>query len=422
MAIDTSSSTTTGSDRRSRLTERQLVAAGFITTAGNAFQITAAAIMVFRAENTTLSVGWLFIAVSIPQVVLSVMFGRLVDRMDRRLLCVIADVVSAVTAFALPLWMWFGGPVSLGSYLANFLLAVTAALFMPASNALVKERVLDGRLGRFNSRYEMGTNTGMLLASSSAGFLIVIFGATPLLVFNAFTFVASAVLTWFVGTKPAGATQPTVDASAAGASAAPVRRQPIKRLALLYTAGNANLMVSNVILTTIVLQHWKQSPWVIGVVDALAGVGFIIGAACYPWISARIKGLHLAVLGQLGCMTMVIFEPLHYIALMSVIPVAAFCFANGRIAARTLLMQASPVDRVGRIFGGAQAFGLALGVAATVGLSAVADGISVPWAFWGLVILVDAIAIGTYLSLRKPLAATEKAPEPVAAEPVAVPA
>jgi MFS family permease len=425
MAIDTSSSTTTGSVRRSRLTERQLVAAGFITTAGNAFQITAAAIMVFRAENTTLSVGWLFIAVSIPQVVLSVMFGRLVDRMDRRILCVIADVVSAVTAFALPLWMWFGGPVSLGSYLANFLLAVTAALFMPASNALVKERVLDGRLGRFNSRYEMGTNTGMLLASSSAGFLIVIFGATPLLVFNAFTFVGSAVLTWFIGARPAAGTSSTSDGedAAAAGPATPVRRQPIKRLALLYTAGNANLMVSNVILTTIVLQHWKQSPWVIGVVDALAGVGFIIGAACYPWISARIKGLHLAVLGQLGCMTMVIFEPLHYIALMSVIPVAAFCFANGRIAARTLLMQASPVERVGRIFGGAQAFGLALGVAATVGLSAVADGISVPWAFWGLVILVDAIAVGTYLSLRKPLSETGKAPEPApAAEPVAVPA
>ncbi|MET7400236.1 MFS transporter [Dactylosporangium sp. NPDC005572] len=426
MSIDTSLSTTTGADRRSRMTERQLVAAGFITTAGNAFQITAAAIMVFRAENTTLSVGWLFIAVSIPQVVLAVIFGRLVDRMDRRILCVLADLVSAVTAFALPIWMWLGGPVSLGSYLANFLLACTAALFMPASNALVKERVLDGRLGRFNSRYEMGTNTGMLLASSSAGFLIVGVGATPLLVFNAFTFVASAILTWFVGAKPAGA--PTAATSEDGESpvqaAAPAARQPIKRLALLYTAGNANLMVSNVILTTIVLQHWKVGPWVIGVVDALAGLGFIIGAACYPWLSTRIKLLRLAVLGQLGCMTMVIFEPVHYIVLMAVIPVAAFCFANGRIAARTLLMQASPVEQVGRIFGGAQAFGLALGVAATVGLSAVADAFSVPWAFWGLVVLVDVIAVGTYLSLVKPMAAVERKAEVVAeeqeAQPVAV--
>jgi MFS family permease len=422
MAIDTSPSTNSGTLRRLKLTERQLVAAGFITTAGNAFQITAASIMVFRAENTTLSVGWLFIAVSIPQVVLSVMFGRLVDRMDRRILCVLADLVSAVTAFALPVWMWFGGPVSLGSYLANFLLAVTAALFMPASNALVKERVRDDRLGRFNSRFEMGTNSGMLLAASSAGFLIVGFGATPLLVFNAFTFVASAILTWFIGAKPAGAGPSTEDAAAPVASLVAAKRQPIKRLAVLYTAGNANLMVSNVILTTIVLQHWKVSPWVIGVVDALAGLGFIIGAACYPWISTRISGLRLAVFGQLGCMTMVIFEPLHYIALMSVIPVAAFCFANGRIAARTLLMQASPVERVGRIFGGAQAFGLALGVVATVGLSAVADTFSVPWAFWGLVILVDAIAIGTYLSLRKPMTVVERtpAPAPEPAEPVAV--
>jgi MFS family permease len=420
MSIDTSMPTDAVAVRRSRRTERQLVSAGLITTAGNAFQITAAAIMVFRADNTTLSVGWLFIAVSIPQVALSLMFGRLVDKLDRRTLCVLADLVSAVTAFALPVWLWIGGPTSLGSYLANFLLACTAALFMPASNALVKERVLDGRLGKFNSHYEMATNVGMLMASSSAGFLIVAFGPTPLLVFNSGTFIASALLTYFIGAKPAQPVPAKADGDVETSEAppAPPQNRPIKRLALLFTAGNANLMVSNVILTTIVLQTWRQSPWVIGVVDALAGVGFIAGAASYSWISTKVKGLRLALWGQLGCMTMVILEPLHYIVLMAVIPIAAFCFANGRIAARTLLMQASPVERVGRIFGGAQAFGLALGVAATVGLSALADATSVPYAFWGLVVLVDAIAISTYLSLVKPMSVVEPAPEVL--EPVAV--
>ena len=38
----------------------------------------------------------------------------------------------------------------------------------------------------------MATNTGMLMASSLAGFLVLAFGVTPLFVFNSLTFVASA--------------------------------------------------------------------------------------------------------------------------------------------------------------------------------------------------------------------------------------
>ncbi|OXM45953.1 MFS transporter [Amycolatopsis alba] len=395
--------------RSSRLAERLLVPAGFVTTAGNAFQITAAAILVFHAEQTTLAVGWLFIAVSIPQVALALLFGKLVDKVDRRMLCVAADLVSALTAFALPVWLWIGGPANLGSYIANFMLACTAALFMPASNGLIKERIRDERLGKFNSHFEMASNAGMLLASSLAGFLVIWFGATPLFIFNSLTFVVSAVLVYGIGRKPAKAPV-AVETATADASApveAPVH-QPIKRLALLYANGNIGLMVANVILTTLILQTFGQGAWMIGVVDALAGVGFIVGAAAYGKVSKRFKGIHLAVLGTLGNLICLAIQPVHYIALMAAIPFAGFCFAQGRIAARTLLMRASPEDRVGRIFGGTQAVGLGLGVGATVGLSALADATTVPYAFWGLAILQGAIVIGTYFSLAKPLSAQEK--------------
>ncbi|MFC3453633.1 MFS transporter [Amycolatopsis speibonae] len=406
MSLD--STLTPDAVRSSRLAERLLVPAGFVTTAGNAFQITAAAILVFHAEQTTLAVGWLFIAVSIPQVALALLFGKLVDRVDRRMLCVAADLVSAMTAFALPVWLWIGGPANLGSYIANFMLACTAALFMPASNGLIKERIADDRLGKFNSHFEMASNAGMLLASSLAGFLVIWFGATPLFIFNSLTFVLSAVLVYAIGRKPAKA--PVVTEAAVDPSApveAPVQ-QPIKRLALLYANGNIGLMVANVILTTLILQTFDQGAWMIGVVDALAGVGFIVGAAAYGKVSKRFKGIHLAVLGTLGNLICLAIQPLHYIALMAAIPFAGFCFAQGRIAARTLLMRASPEDRVGRIFGGTQAVGLGLGVGATVGLSALADATTVPYAFWGLAILQGVIVIGTYFSLAKPLSAQEK--------------
>ncbi|MFD5092812.1 MFS transporter [Amycolatopsis thailandensis] len=407
MSLD--STLTPDAVRSSRLAERLLVPAGFVTTAGNAFQITAAAILVFHAEQTTLAVGWLFIAVSIPQVALALLFGELVDKVDRRMLCIAADLVSAMTAFALPVWLWIGGPANLGSYIANFMLACTAALFMPASNGLIKERIRDERLGKFNSHFEMASNAGMLLASSLAGFLVIWFGATPLFVFNSLSFILSAVLVYAIGRKPAK--PQVVEETAAADPSEPVEapaHQPIKRLALLYANGNIGLMVANVILTTLILQTFDQGAWMIGVVDALAGVGFIVGAAAYGKVSKRFKGIHLAVLGTLGNLICLAIQPLHYIALMAAIPFAGFCFAQGRIAARTLLMRASPEDRVGRIFGGTQAVGLGLGVGATVGLSALADATTVPYAFWGLAILQGAIVIGTYFSLAKPLSAQEK--------------
>ena len=64
-------------------------------------------------------------------------------------------------------------------------------------------------------------------------------------------------------------------------------------------------------------------------------------------------------------------------------------------------MKASPHDRVGRIFGGAQAAGLGLAVLATVVLALVADKTQTVYAFWGLGAAQATISIIAYLSLRK---------------------
>jgi MFS family permease len=409
--------------RRSKRAERLLVPAGFITTSGNTFQITAAAILVFRAGNTTLSVGWLFIAVAIPQVVLSVVFGRLADRIDRRSLSVAADLVSALTACALPVWLWLHGSATLGSYLANFLLACSAALFMPASNALVKERVRDDRLDKFSSHFEMANNAGMLMSSALAGFLVGWFGATPLFVYNSGTFIASAVLTYMIGAKAtktatADAAQPVAQPQDSPATPGTPADRPIKRLVLLWTAGSANVIVANTILTVVILQTFHKGPWLIGVTDALAGIGFLTGAAAYPRLVARIGGLRLAVLGSLGSCMFLLLECQQYVILMVTIPFAGFCFAQGRIASRVLLMRASPEERVGRIFGSGQAFGLTLGTAATIGLSVLADAVSVRWAFAALSGMTTVQVTVAYLSLVRPMRVQPKPAPAVETSPV----
>ena len=399
---------------RSRRAERMLVPATFITTAGNAFQLTAATVLVYRADHTTVSVGGLFIAVAIPQVVLSVFFGGLADRVDRRRLSMTADLISAVSAFALPVWLWLHGPTAAGAYLANFLLAVTAALFMPASNALVKERVLDERLGRFNSHFEMANNLGMLSAAAAAGFLVSLFGTTPLFVFNSLTFVASAAFTYFIGPKPATAALEQEEEEAASAepaadsTVAEPTGKPVKRLAVQFANLSMGILVANTVLATLILHTFHKGPWLIGVTDALAGAGFLTGAALYDRISKRLSPMRLAFYGTLLNLAMFCLQPLNFIVLMVAIAFAGFGFALSRIAARTLLMQASPHDRVGRIFGGVNALGLGLGITANVGLSALADHTAVPDSMWTLAAIQVTVAVGAYVSLIKPMAAAHR--------------
>ncbi|WP_306324744.1 MFS transporter [Streptomyces venezuelae] len=185
----------------SRRAERLLVPAAFATSLGNNVQLIVGALLVIREQQTMVAVGWLFIAVAGPQALLSPLFGRLADRFDRRSLWVGCDVVSAALALGLPLWLAFGGAAGPGIYGANLALAVVGALFLPASSALIKERIPADRLRRFNARYEMGTQAGMLLSATVGGLCVQAFGAVPLLAFNAGTFLVSALCVAAVGRR-----------------------------------------------------------------------------------------------------------------------------------------------------------------------------------------------------------------------------
>jgi len=385
---------------RSKFAERLIIPASFITMSGNAFQITAASILVYHADANAVAVGWVFIALSLPGAALAWIFGKLVDKADRRALSVIADVSSAVIAFSLPVWLWSGGSRTIGSYVTTFLLACSAALFMPASNALVKERVADERLGRFNAHFELSTNAGMLVGSGLAGVLYVAFGPVPLFIFNAGTFLCSAVLTYLIGRKPpvtAVVTQPEDEDAAT-----PVPGDPrVRRMALLYVNASLGLVVASPLLLVVILHNFHQGPWLVGVSDALAFVGFLIGAALFPKVSAKVSLLPLAVIAMLANVVLWCLEPLNYITLICLIPLGGIVYALTRIAARTLLTRASPHDKVGRIFGGTQAVGLALAVLVTVVLSWLADATRVQYAFWTLGAIQALLAIGAYLSLRK---------------------
>ncbi|MGW6276833.1 MFS transporter [Kribbella sp. NPDC055071] len=336
-------------------TYKLLLPAAFITSLGNNIQLLGAALLLVRAQGSMLDVGWLFIAVAVPQAVLSPYFGGLADRFDRRRLWIGCDLVSAIAALSLPVGLALGGPQQPLIYATNFALAVMAALFTPTSAALVRERVPLATLRPFNAHYEIALQSGMLLSASIGGFALQLFGSAPLFVFNGLTFVASALLLAAVGP-----TRRRVEVVEELPQVTERTGLPLAPLALLFGQGLVVVTVFNALLPVLVIGEWHRGPAVLGVVDAVGGVGFLLAAVAYRRSVVRLGDLRLAVVGFLVCNVLLVLQPLFGVgALMGLVLVGAFVFGQARIATRSLLMTSVDESRVGHAFGVANGYGLA---------------------------------------------------------------
>ena len=81
---------------------RLLWSAQLVSTVGTALTDLAAGILVFRHTGSALSVGLMFMAVSIPTLVVGLIAGVFVDRYDRRKIMVIADLLRAAIVVTIP--------------------------------------------------------------------------------------------------------------------------------------------------------------------------------------------------------------------------------------------------------------------------------------------------------------------------------
>jgi MFS family permease len=397
-----------------RRAERVLVPASFVTALGNNVQLIGAALLLVRQERTMLAVGWLFIAVAVPQAVLSPYFGRLADRLDRRTLWCCCDLASALTALALPAWLAAGLPGRTGAiYAATFLLAVLSALFVPASAALIKERVAPSRLRRFNAHYETALQAGMLLSASVGGFAIQFLGATPLFVFNAGTFVASATLVLRAGPRPSRTPRP---ASAGPAGRPSGRLAP--RLIVLYAQGNVVVTVFNALLPVMVIAELHRPAGVMGVIDALGGAGFLGAAVSYRFVARGGRADLRIVLGGLSVSAVLLVAQAQFgvVGLLVFVPLGAFVFGQSRIACRSLLMASVDESAVGRAFGLANAWGLAATVVVMLAVATVTDHSDTRYGFAALASVSAAGTAVAGLALRPrhappPAVAPEPTPE-----------
>jgi MFS family permease len=165
-----------------------------IASFGTGMYFVTMAWMLTELGGTTASLS-LFLALSaVPGIVLSPWIGVIIDRWDRRVICVLADVFRATCLISMFLIAWLWELKEEHIYVLSFLLSVGERFYAPAASAMVREITSPGELITANSLSSIFLQCGTLLGTGLSGILIHYFGNSIVILTNGIAFLLSAML------------------------------------------------------------------------------------------------------------------------------------------------------------------------------------------------------------------------------------
>jgi len=221
-------------------------------------------------------VAALVICEALPMVVLGRPIGRLVDRVDSRVLLVSACCAQALASLAL------AQAIALPAVLAGVLaLSAASAVATPTRQALLPAMVTRDDLPRASAIGQTAATIGMTAGPALAGFLVGDIGPHATVRWAAVGFVATAVAAFAIRTRR-GASAVT-DRTAAAPS--PVddrwtlaRDRMLRTCAWGLTAVITAAGAVNVVLVFFVMGTLHSTTQAYGIIDASWTVGILVGA------------------------------------------------------------------------------------------------------------------------------------------------
>ena len=170
----------------------KLWSAHALSSFGDMLTTTGLALAAYQVGNhSTLGVGAVFIARALPNLLLGLFAGPLVDRYDRKALMIVMDLLRAALVGAIPFLLHTNFAVILG---IAFLVSTGTVLFQPSRAAALPDLVPFNLLQPSNAAMQFAERITEILGYGGAG-AIIVFGGVPLLFsIDALTFVISAGL------------------------------------------------------------------------------------------------------------------------------------------------------------------------------------------------------------------------------------
>jgi len=262
---------------------RYLYVANLISNLGSWLLVVALPYHVFRASGSITATGLTLAAESLPALAVGPFAGRLVDRLDRRLVMIVSNIVCAGAVVGLLAGLpWL--------YLAVIAENVGLVFFRPAARAMLPAIAGTGpTLVRANSRIAFNNGLVRLLGPPLGAVL-----GMPLVVWSDVgSYAVSASLITLVASNPL---------TGAGDAGFGLRYtwQKLRRLLLVNTVFFTANGVYTALLVPFMTRRFGQHPADIGVFFSALGVGYLIGAPIAGRLVKRHPASPLLRVSQLG--------------------------------------------------------------------------------------------------------------------------
>jgi MFS family permease len=175
-----------------------LLSGQFVSQIGDKFYMLALAIWVLEKTESTAMMGGVLFCSFFPTFLMGFLAGAVVDKYDRKTIIVVTDFLRGlvVTTVACLYYLDFLNIHAI--FISQILLSVCAAFFNPAIPAVIPQIVEKSQLAKANSMTGFVRGFSSLAGPALGGLAVATLGYTAVFVFNAASFIVSAVFECFL--------------------------------------------------------------------------------------------------------------------------------------------------------------------------------------------------------------------------------
>lgn len=353
-----------------------LLSSQLVSTMGSIMQTIALSLYVLSKTGSAVTFASVLAVAIVPRL-FGPFTGVLTDRVNRKRMLVVLDIIASAVTFCFAVWhQFFGGLLIPCVYLLVLMLSAVQTFYDPTVSAIIPEIAGKDALEETNSASSFISNLAYIAAAAVAGFLYMQFGLFAVMVVNALSFVVAAAFESFMRYRAAPelnvtAQEPVFKAMKEGITAVFGNREMalivvisiIANLALnpIFTVGMP-FIIKKVLGMTDDMYGVSQAMLFIGPVIGSVAAGLVLKRSDYrkmlTWIlvidSALIAVLAaLTAFGQLAMGTLLLFLLINVTALLIVSTIVL-----ASIALSTALQKLAPVQLLGRVSGVDASFSL----------------------------------------------------------------
>ena len=333
---------------------RWLLASSWVTNVGDGIAIAAGPLLVASQTHNAILVALAGLLQRAPWLVLGLYAGAIADRVDRRVLVMLADGVRAGVVAMLCVVIATGRVDITLVLVAMFLLGVTEVFADTTSSTLLPMLVARSDLGIGNARFQASfLVAGQIIGPPVGAFLFAAGMVWPFVV-QVVCVVFGVILVSRIVT-PKGGVRDDVDTHVTRDIVEGVRwlvgHAAVRTLALVILAFNITWGAGWSVLVLYSLDHLHMRDVGFGLLTTAAAVGGIIGTSCYGWIErhvALVTVMRVCLLLEVLIHLSLALTTSGAVAMVIMLAFGAYAFVWSTVS-QTVRQRVTPTELQGRV-------------------------------------------------------------------------